>query len=812
MLRFSLAVFTLAVVPAWAQPKAPEVHVALHANVAAIAPGKPFDVAISFEIPEEFHIYWENPGDSGMPPKVKWQLPEGFNASGLRFPAPTREEQAGIVSYVLKGSPVLLATITPPDNLPVGEKVTLTADVRWLVCKLQCFLDKKTLSIELPTADAPKENPDEDESLLFRLAERSLPVATDKASDITLKASVSPAEVAKGDTFNVVLDVTVKPGFHTQSNKPLGEFFVPSVVFPRTVAGLTYEQPVWPDPHIRDDKVFGKVSEFGGEFKVTLPVKVESPTASKDVTVSGLFSYQACNDKGQCHPPQAVEWAVQVTSSSVSASATTEDVADGPVVAATDESASDKPATPGAANATPIAPAKSGLAGLGLIGAIIGGFLGGLILNIMPCVLPVISIKILSFVQQANEEPKRVFRLGLTFGAGIIVSFLVLAVGILWLQASTQTTRSWGSFFQVPGFVVAMIVVMFVFALNLFGVFEINLPGAATGKLAATTEREGYSGAFMKGVLATLLATPCTAPFLASAISYALASNNQWSTFIVFMSAGVGMAFPYVLLTARPAWMRYLPKPGTWMITFKQFMGFLLVGTAVWLLWILGALVGQSGVVWTVGFLAFCGLAAWVYGKIEFQWPTVRKMTYGLIAIAIVLGGGAFAESMYIPLEQSAVAAPVAGEDPVAHVDWSGDHIPWIAYRPDLARELATQGYTVYVDYTAAWCLTCQANKKLVLDTEAMRAEMRERNVVPIKADFTRHNPDIADDLKAFNRDAVPLNVVYPASKPDSPIVLPVVLTHGRVVEALDEAGASTKQLAQHTDAKKPVQSAGATR
>ncbi len=255
------------------------------------------------------------------------------------------------------------------------------------------------------------------------------------------------------------------------------------------------------------------------------------------------------------------------------------------------------------------------LAQSSLLMVLLAGFLGGLILNVMPCVLPVISIKVLSFVQQAGEDPGRVLRLGLAFCAGIMVWFWGFAL------LSMYDRLPW----QYPPVVIALSALLFVFALNLFGVFELVLPGKAAGALDSLGSREGYSGAFFKGLLATLLGTACTAPFLAGALAYAL-TQPWWKVYMVFTAAGVGMSLPYLLLSANPAWLKYLPKPGNWMVVFKQFTGFILLGTVVWLLWILAGQLDAQGVVWTVAFLGFLGLAAWMVGQIKPTWAPTKRI------------------------------------------------------------------------------------------------------------------------------------------------------------------------------------------
>ncbi|RMF73434.1 MAG: hypothetical protein D6744_15625, partial [Planctomycetota bacterium] len=429
----------------------------------------------------------------------------------------------------------------------------------------------------------------------------------------------------------------------------------------------------------------------------------------------------------------------------------------------------------------------------GLWMAMFFAFLGGLILNVMPCVLPVISIKVISFMQQGGEEPGRVLRLGLAFCAGIMVWFWAFAL-----------LSSRGQFpLQYPGVVLGVSTILFVFALNLFGVFEISLPGAAVGKLDEITHREGYAGAFFKGLLATLLGTACTAPFLAGALVYA-ATHPFLDVMLVFTAAGLGMSAPYLLLSMNPKWLVFVPKPGPWMITFKQAMGFVLLGTVVWLLWVLSSQLDADAVVWTVGFWGFVGLAAWMFGKAQHARAGTTRGVVSALTLAVLAVGYWFSfERMYdlrAVLRGEAAAPPATADSAPDDLDavvrsvvqrgWD-EGIPWVHHRPGLAEALARAGYTVYVDYTATWCTTCLANKAAVLETKYIREQMRAMGVIPIEADFTKRDPALLAEIQSFNRPSVPVNVIYPANRPDDVIVLPVVLTQATVSEALRSAGPS---------------------
>ena len=334
--------------------------------------------------------------------------------------------------------------------------------------------------------------------------------------------------------------------------------------------------------------------------------------------------------------------------------------------------------------------------------------------------------------------------------------------------------------------------VLFLLAMNLFGVFEIMLPGTATGKLDQVASREGYGGAFFKGFLATLLGTACTAPFLATALIYA-ASQTWFVGFLVFSAAGLGMSTPYLLLAANPKWLKFIPKPGMWMVTFKQAMGFILLGTGVWLLWILGHQLGADAVVWTVAFWGFLGMATWMIGKISPVWTTRSQLTTWIAGLAVALVGYYFSyHVMYRP--QGKELTYVTADAVLAYVAKIGweDHIPWAPYREGIPEELSRRGYTVYVDYTATWCPTCLANKAAVLETDDIRSKMAQTGVIPIEADFSSRDPEMLAKIKSFGRPTVPLNLVYAPNRPDDPQTLPIVLSKNIVRQALDTAGVST--------------------
>jgi thiol:disulfide interchange protein len=417
------------------------------------------------------------------------------------------------------------------------------------------------------------------------------------------------------------------------------------------------------------------------------------------------------------------------------------------------------------------APIASRAQSQGLITLLFFGFLGGTILNLMPCVLPVISLKIFGFVQHAGQSRQKIFRNGVAFAAGIFAWFLGLAVLLIGLKSAGHQI-TWAFQFTNPYFVFGMSVIVLVFALNLFGVFEISLPQAAARGMIGFAASEGYAGSFFQGMFATLLATPCTAPYLGTALGFAFAQSGA-IILAMFLSIAAGMALPYVLLCAQPAWLRFLPRPGPWMVHVKQFMGFLLLGTLVFLLYVIGAQRGLDGLIWASCFLLVVSIVCWMQGAFIIPTATLRKK-----AVVAVLMLGLLIGSGFYFIGDKFAAAKAAASAAQGEGDWK----PFSAER--LQSELA-QGHPVFVDFTAAWCLNCKFNEGHVLENAAVRQAFERHGVTKLKADWTNGDPVITKFLKQFGRVGVPFYVLYPG-KSEPPVVFPELLTKNLVIEKLE--------------------------
>jgi len=412
------------------------------------------------------------------------------------------------------------------------------------------------------------------------------------------------------------------------------------------------------------------------------------------------------------------------------------------------------------------------------------GFLGGLILNLMPCVLPVIGLKILSFVQQAGQSRGRALALNAWYSLGLLSVFIVLA------SLAVFMSLGWGQLFSFTGFNVALAAVVFAMSLSLLGVWEIPVPGLfGSGKASDLSEREGAAGAFFKGVLTTILATPCSGPFLASALAWAV-GRPPLETYAVFASVGIGMASPYLLIGVFPELIRFLPKPGPWMETFKQVMGFVLLGTVAYLL----TLIRWAYIVPTVTFLFGLWAACWWIGRTPGTSRFGQKARAWLssAAFATVVGLITFGPLTSVTSGRFERAIETArGKAAGSVASQSGDALPWRPFSRRVFDEMIAARNTVLVDFTADWCMTCKTLEKLVLNTPRMSHVVHRNGVVALRADWTHASPEVTEMLEQLGSKQVPVIAIFPAEDPNHPIILRGGYTQEMLLNALEKAGPS---------------------
>jgi thiol:disulfide interchange protein len=402
---------------------------------------------------------------------------------------------------------------------------------------------------------------------------------------------------------------------------------------------------------------------------------------------------------------------------------------------------------------------------LAVLRAMAMALIGGLVLNLMPCVLPVLSVKTLALVDHADRRAVQRWH-GLAYTAGVLASFGVVAGALLALRASGEQI-GWGFQLQSPVVVTLLAFVLFAVALSLSGVFTVS--GRFAGAGQALAGRTGYAGSFFTGALATVAATPCTAPFMGAAVGYAI--TLPWATaLLVFEALALGLALPFLLLSLIPAWRRWLPRPGPWMERLKQALAFPLYGSVAWLVWVVSQQSGSIGVATALAGLVLIGLAAWLYqGSRGADAPWRRAATLSVFALTL-------AAIALVPL--SARVSPVR---PAARADG------WEPFTPTRLTSLRAAGRPVFVNVTAAWCLTCVVNERVALRSPAVTEALARRGVATLKADWTNRDPAVTRVLESFGRNGVPLYLLYPARGSGEPAVLPQILTEGAVVEALDK-------------------------
>lgn len=615
------------------------------------------------------------------------------------------------------------------------------------------------------------------------------------ASHVSSVVVADTTAIESGKPFRLGVLFTMEDEWHIYWHTP-GDAGLPTEIEWVLPEGFSAGPLQWPTPEDFNDSGI-KAKGYGHEVLLFATITPPENVSAGEVVLSANASWLVCKADGSCIPGDAeLTLALPVGVAAASDQA-----------AVFDQYATRVPAESGTAPTPEATPAEAtptiddtkpkngnvpkvegqlfsflpndwnASASVSLPLMLLFAFLGGLILNIMPCVLPVLSIKVLSFVRQADQDPKRILKLGLAFTAGVFVSFLALALVVV-LARGAGGQVGWGFQMQEPRFVIIMSAVVLAFGLSLFGVFEIELPGSAIHNVEGLQHREGPTGAFFNGVLATALATPCTAPMLGPALGFAFTQSSAM-IFVFFAAIAGGLSLPYLLLSAQPKWMKFIPKPGNWMNTFKQFMGFLLLATVVWLMSVLGSQTGSEGVVWTLAFLTCVALACWLIGIGTDLRATRNRKLLTIIAAVLVLGNSYF---YFVENYLGSLKRAETGGVQVAEIQWQ-------PFSLGLIEKNAADGKTTFVDFTADWCVTCKINEKTALASSEVVKAFEDQGIVPIKADWTNKDPVIGEALKLFGRSGVPLYVIFPGERPGEPILLPDgLITSGDVLEALEEA------------------------
>lgn len=725
------AILTAALIsPLWPEPllaqgdedPSPHSEAALISEVTSVQPGTPFTVAVRFELDPGWHNYWRNAGDSGLPTTIAWTLPPGFEAGEIQWPPPTPIVAFPLVDYGYSDEVALLVDLTPPDDLVPGEVARLDARVDWLICERICLPAYADLSMELPVA-ATTPTPDPYWVSLFAQARDRLPRKSDgwalgaEVIDAGYRLSIEPAEA----------DLTT----------PDSVYFFPA------------------ETNVLDHAAPQVLTRQGDRLTLDLTA---SPYAMQPSPV--LRGILTAEDRGQwdrAGEVRAIDISVSV------AGAPSPDTAGQEAVAPeTPPPQGQVPATsPEGGAASARAPASAG--GLSLLLAVFFAFAGGILLNLMPCVFPILSLKILGAASHGGGDRMRIRNQGLMFGLGVILTFLALG-GLLVALRAGGAQLGWGFQLQSPVFVAFMAALFFAVGLNLMGLFEV---GALLTRLGNRPgEPSGYGEAVASGVLATVIATPCTAPFMGAALGFALTRATS-ETLLIFGSLGVGMAMPYVILSVSPGLLERLPRPGRWMETLRNILAFPLFATVIWLVWVFGQQTGVGGASYLLSALLLVSAAGWMVGR--WHRTDVRSGVTARIVSVVVLVLAAL-----LAIRGSRAQGPM---EAVAE--------GWLPFTQEEVDRTLAEGRPVFIDFTAAWCLTCQVNERVVLSATAVQTAFRDRNVALFKADWTRQDPEITAALEALDRSGVPVYVLYAGGAGSSPHLLPALLTEGIVMEAL---------------------------
>ena len=649
-------------------------------------PGKTVWLGLQLTHQPDWHTYWRNPGDSGLPITVQWTLPAGITAGDIAWPLPKKIPIGNLANYGFDGTVLLPVPLTISQDFKPGltnNEIEVKLKANWLVCRKECIPEEGEFARKVP-----------------------------------VKGSMAANSVA----FNKAFDAKPKPVLGSTGILPDSSVLIDGHVIKLTVQGLPLA-------------LRGKTLEFFPET----PEVIETAAQWTQSWNGGVWSAQVPLSQQRGNSPDVMP--VVLAAGGQGYRAELKVLGNWPKLSASGTGAPES-VLPAAAPAKP---------GLSLLAALLGALLGGMILNLMPCVFPVLAIKVISFTRHAKDRHGHRVS-GLAYSAGVVISFLALGALMLGLRSAGEQL-GWGFQLQSPAVVAALAVLFTVMGLNLAGLFEFGqfLPS----RLSTLQAKNPSVNAFLSGVLAVAVASPCTAPFMGASLGLAL-SLPALQALLVFASIGVGMALPYLAASFIPAVARWLPRPGVWMDTFRRAMAFPMFATVVWLVWVLGQqtgidgagallalLVAMSGVLWS---LSLTGRSRW--------------LLTGVTVLVLTLMLAALGRNVTRPVDLGGAAT-------------SSER--WQAWAPGRVEQALATGVPVFVDFTAAWCVTCQYNKKTTLVNAEVLSDLTARKVTLLRADWTRRDPAITSALAQLGRNGVPVYVLYQTGK--TPVVMSEILT-----------------------------------
>jgi thiol:disulfide interchange protein DsbD len=688
------------------------VEVELVTATDAVVPGETTWVAVRLKPNDGWHTYWRYAGDVGSAPSVVWKLPSGWNAGSISWPTPHRISSPPLASYGYERELFLATPIEVPRSARLGSTVHIGGRITWVVCDVECIADDVDLSISRTVAS----NAAVDSSVMNAIVDERQRMPLPQ-SGWTASASV--------DASDIVLFARPPSGEKPGQNVPV-DFFVDS-------AGvINHAAPVrarWVDSLV-------ELRIQRSEYANGVPRRVAG------IVVFGNADSIGAGDN------RAVEIVAPVESSLGAARL---------ALGASAMESSPLSMTP-------------------LLLAALFGILGGTLLNLMPCVLPVLSIKLFGLAEMASQSSRAAKRHALLFGAGVLLSMWAL-VGILLALRAAGNEIGWGYQLQSPVVVSLLALVMLAAALNMAGVFNI---GPIGGSLLSVADcQSGPVQAVMSGALVVLLATPCAAPFISSAAGYGL-THGALPSFTVFTAIALGLAWPVVLIAFAPSLRRVVPRPGAWMVTLRQFLVFPLLGTAAWLAWVVGRQAGVDVMGALLAAMTIVSLALWLFGKVAFSQHASRRNAGLVLASAAVV----FAVSIAVVSALNASPADTATKTATGPATESG--LAWQPFTDSTLRVARQSGAVIMLDVTADWCLTCKVNERVAFGSERVRAALDSGNVQLLRADWTSRSPEITRLINGFGRSGVPVVVLFPPGERSEAVLLPTLLTPGIVIRALE--------------------------